>query len=85
VLDLSDAELELVPFVARDETELSERTVECRAGALANTNGVTAPPRRRFVDESAHLLLAHPPALRERIRELVRTFSRQRHGADERE
>src|SRR5712691_8747951 len=85
MLDLGDAELELVPFVARHETELPKRAVECRAGALADTNGVTAPPRRGFVDESAHLRLAHTTALGERIRELVRTFRGQRHGADERE
>ena len=65
MLDLGDAELELVPFVAGDETKLPKRAVEGRACALADTNGVTAPPRRRLVDEGAHLLLAHPTALRE--------------------
>jgi len=65
VLDLGDAELELVPFVAGHETELAKRAVECRAGAFADPNGVTPPPRRRFIDESAHLLLADPTPLGE--------------------
>src|SRR5207237_3847028 len=50
VFQLRDAELELVPFLARHETELAEGVVQGRTGALADPDCVATPPRRRLVD-----------------------------------
>src|SRR5947207_12032544 len=85
MLQLRDPELELVPFLARDQTELAEHAVQRRPGLLTDAHGVAPPARRRLVDPAAYLVAAHSPARRKRVRELVRTLGRQRDRADERE
>src|SRR6185437_4327692 len=85
VLELGDAELELVPLVARDEAELVQDAVQRRARLLPHTHRVAAPARGRLVDPAAHLVAAHSTASREGIRQLVCTLRGQRDRADERE
>src|SRR5713226_2431879 len=63
VLKLCDTQLELVPFVARDETELAQRIVERLARALAHAHRVAAPTRGRVLDPAANLVLPHPTPL----------------------
>src|SRR5204863_4088633 len=84
VLKLCDAEVELVPLVTRDETELPEDAVDRRARLLPHAHGVATPARRRLLDPPADLVAAHPAARRERVGELVRPLRRQRNRADER-
>src|SRR5436190_1175175 len=45
MFDLGDAELELVPLVARHETELPKRAVQRRAGAFAAAAAAAGPSR----------------------------------------
>src|SRR5262245_24758351 len=85
VLELGDAELELVPLLARHEAELAQHAVQRRAGLLPDADRVAAPARRRLVDPAAHLVSAHTAARRKRVRQLVRPLRRQRDRADERE
>src|SRR2546429_9715742 len=85
VLELRDAELELVPFIPRDRPELVESPAYRPAGAFADTDGIPAPARRRVIDPAANLVLSHPAAFGERLRKLVRALGRQRDRAQQRE
>src|SRR5712691_9095671 len=85
MLELSYSQLELFPFVARDESELPQGGVQSGACPLADPDRIAAPPRGRLVDPHANLFLAQPAALGQRVRKLVRALGRQRDRADERE
>src|SRR5919201_6207844 len=59
MLDLRDAELQLVPVLARDEAELPEQVAQPVPPALADPQRVAAPARGRLVEERARLVQAH--------------------------
>jgi hypothetical protein len=85
MLDLCDSQLEVVPLVPRDHTELLQGALERRAGTFAYPDRVAPPPIRQLVDPGACVFLAHPAALRQRLRQLVGSFGRQCDRAEERE
>src|SRR5689334_17781688 len=55
MLDLGDAQLELVPLVPRHEPQLAGDVVDAAPRALAHAHGVAAPARRHVVEERACL------------------------------
>src|SRR2546421_12918392 len=78
MLELRDTELELVPVVARDETELAEEVAQPLARAFAYAHGVTAPAAREFVEQRAELVEAraeHRSEAIERVALRVRALS----------
>ena len=85
MLELGDAQLELVPFVARDESELAQHTVQRGAGTLAGTHGVAAPAGRRLLDPRVHLVAAQTAPSGKRVGQLIRAFRRERNRTDERQ
>ena len=56
VLDLGDAELELVPVVAGDEAEFAEDVAQPVPRALAHAQRVAAPARGGVAEQRAHLV-----------------------------
>src|SRR6266511_3163747 len=82
VLELRDAELELLELGAQDEPELAQHAVHPGAGPLRRARRVAAPPAREVVDRAPRLVTAHAAALGERLRELLDAFGGQRHRAE---
>jgi len=56
VLELRDAEVELVPLLPRDETDVAEEVVQAAPGALADADAVAAPAAGDLVDQRAQLV-----------------------------
>ena len=82
VLELGDAELELLELVARDEAELREQS--CRLSPARSPSRV-ASPRQRVSESSSSWRASsrlHPAPLGELAGELVDALGRQRDGAD---
>src|SRR5436190_8168685 len=85
VLELGDAELELLDLRARDEPELAEEPAEAVTGPLAQPHRLVAPTADQLLDDRASFLAPHPTARGQLLDERVRPLSGQRNGADARE
>src|SRR6185503_15312773 len=85
VLDLCEAELELLVLGAEDEAELPEDAVHARAGALGDARRVAAPASDRVLDGRTRLVALHSPALDERVDQILHPLRSQRDDADARE
>src|SRR5438067_4956553 len=56
MLELRDAQLQVVPLLARHEAELSCKILDATARSLAHSDGVAAPARRELLAERAQLV-----------------------------
>ena len=82
MLELGDAELELVELVARDEADVSEETGEPGARALTEPPDIAAPAGRHVLDRPARLVAPHPAAVGEGVDESLRAVAGQRGRTD---
>src|SRR5262245_17729721 len=85
VLELGDAELEILVVVAGDEPELAEDRLERCAGLLPHAGRVAAPPRREILDQRLRLVALREATVGELLGQRVRALGGQRDGADGRE
>src|ERR671910_672513 len=81
MLELRDAELELLHVVLRHQAELAEEPVERRPRLLAEASRISAPARGHLLDERPRLVAAHHSTVGELVGECVRALRRQRGGA----
>src|SRR5688500_1941566 len=82
MLELGDAELQLLPLVAGDEPELAEEPGEALARPFRQANAVTAPAAEKLLDRTARFVALETAALRVLVREPVCVIRRQRDGAE---
>src|SRR5580693_3573620 len=60
VLELGDAQIELVPVLAGDQSELVEERVQALPRALADPDGVAAPASRALLEQGTELVELRP-------------------------
>src|ERR671910_757457 len=82
MLELRDAELELLHVVLRHQAELAEEPVERRPRLLAEASRISAPARGHLLDERPRLVAARHSTVGELVGERVRALRRQCGGAD---
>jgi hypothetical protein len=82
VLELGDAELEVLDVILRHQAKLAEEPVERRPCLLAEASGISAPARGHLLDERPRLVTAHHSTVGELVGERVRPLRSQRGGAD---
>src|SRR5439155_10572309 len=82
MLELGDAELDLVQLLPRYQPELPEEAGEALARALAQPARVPAPAGDRVLEHLAGLVAADAPPLAQVAGELVQPLGGQRDRAD---
>ena len=82
MLELGDAELQLVVGLARDEPELVEERLQARPGALRQPGCVATPADHRVLDRLTHLVAPEVAAVGQIARELIGPVGAQRDRAD---
>jgi hypothetical protein len=85
MLDLREAQLQLLELVATDEPELAEEALEALAGTLREARCVAPPPHDCFLDQLPDVVTPHPAPLGELARQLIDAFGSQCDGAHRRE
>src|SRR3954468_21263071 len=60
MLELRDAELQLVPVVARHEAQLAEEVAKALPRSLADAHRISAPAARELVEERTELVQPRP-------------------------
>src|SRR5439155_17671013 len=82
VLQLGDAQLELLVLRPEDETQLAQHSLKAGTSAFGDPRGVAPPSGNHVVDRSTSLVALHASALRERVDELLDPLRGQGDGSD---
>src|SRR5919198_1199688 len=75
MLELRDAQLQLVPVRARDEAEVVRELLELAPRALPDAHGVAAPARAEIVEQRAELVEPRPEQRHEPVERILRAIS----------
>ena len=82
MLDLGEAQLELVELLAAHEPELGEEALQTLARPLGEARSVAAPADHSLLDQLTSLVATQAASLGKVARELVDALGGQRHGTD---